>query len=73
MDLVLVGSDSREKDDPSVVSIDPVVVQNIGVKTEVATMRVLDRTIRTSATIAPDERLQSVVSARSWAMWRIFS
>jgi len=54
MDLVPVYEDDTER---SVISINPTMVQNIGVKTEVVKRRSLSREIRTIGRLAYDERL----------------
>ena len=67
MDLVLANSlksKSSESHDDGFVKIDPAVVQNMGVRTELAGFRKLDRDIRTSATVQPDERMQYTVTIK---------
>lgn len=47
-----------------VVEIDPVTIQNIGVRTAVVEERPLQRTVRTTGTFAPNERATTAVTAK---------
>lgn len=62
MDLVPVYED--EGSDPNLVEIDPVVVQDIGVRTAVAERGSIHRNVRTVGTVEPAEDLLSVVNLR---------
>ncbi|UCD34508.1 MAG: efflux RND transporter periplasmic adaptor subunit [Nitrospiraceae bacterium] len=56
MDLVPVYEDEDEKSSEGVIKIDPVTVQNIGVRTAPATRGDLNKNIRTVGRITYDER-----------------
>ncbi|MFH1981555.1 MAG: efflux RND transporter periplasmic adaptor subunit [Pseudomonadota bacterium] len=62
MDLVPVYEEAGgEKEPASTIRIDPVTVQNMGVRTDVVTRRPLNRTIRTYGNVTYDEtRIYSV-------------
>ncbi len=47
-----------------VVAIDPVTIQNIGVRTAVVELRALQRTVRTTGIFAPNERGTAAVTAK---------
>ena len=51
-------------DDAGTVSISPGKIQNLGVRTEVVTMRVVARTVRAVGTVQFDERHLAVVNAK---------
>ncbi len=57
MDLVPVYEEEGEKSSEGVISIDPVTVQNIGVRTAVVTTGVLRKSIRAVGRITYDEKL----------------
>ena len=46
------------------VKIDPAMIQSIGVQTEKSAVRTLTRDIRTSATVAPDERRITTITSK---------
>jgi membrane fusion protein, copper/silver efflux system len=61
MDLVAVY---ESEDKGSGVKIDPAMIQSIGVQTEKAAIRTLTRDVRTSATVAPDERRMTTITSK---------
>jgi RND family efflux transporter MFP subunit len=56
MDLIPVYEGKEETMEPGTVRIDPVTVQNIGVKTEIVRRMVLKKTIRTVGRVDYDEK-----------------
>lgn len=63
MDLTPVYKD-KGNSSKGIVQIDPAMVQNIGVKTEVVKKRKLTRTIRTSGIVGYDETKQTVITTK---------
>jgi Cu(I)/Ag(I) efflux system membrane fusion protein len=63
MDLTPVYKSSTPQSD-GIVSIDPTMVQDIGVKTEVVTKRTLTHTIRTTGRTDYEETSQSVITTK---------
>jgi membrane fusion protein, copper/silver efflux system len=61
MDLVPVY---ESEDNGNSVKIDPAMIQSIGVQTEKAVVRTLTRDVRTSATVAPDERRITTITSK---------
>jgi len=55
MDYVPVYADIDASENPGMVKIDPVVVQNIGVRTQIAKKTSISRTVRAVARVAFDE------------------
>ncbi len=64
MDLVPVYEDEAGEEAGSAISISPVVVQNMGVRTGKVERRKLERTIRTVGTLDYDERLVRDVTTK---------
>ena len=64
MDLVPVYADEPGDDEPGLVSIDPVMVNNLGVRTERAQQGVLSRRIETVGYVGYDEDTYYQVSTR---------
>ena len=64
MDLVPVYEDAAAASAPGTVSIDPVTLQNIGVRTAPVTVEALSRTIRTTGRFEMDERGAYTVSLK---------
>lgn len=64
MDLIPVYEEEDEKSAEGLVSIDPVTMQNMGVRTAVAERRKLTRTIRTVGIVAYDEKRVTVVQSK---------
>lgn len=56
MDLKPVYKDEEEEIEPGVVKIDPIVVQNIGVRTAKVQTRIISKNIRTIGRVVYDER-----------------
>lgn len=63
MDLTPVYKNNA-KNNEGIVSIDPVMEQNIGVKTEMVTKRKLTHTIRTTGRVDYDETKQTVITTK---------
>jgi Cu(I)/Ag(I) efflux system membrane fusion protein len=63
MDLTPVYKNNA-KNTEGIVSIDPVMEQNIGVKTEMVTKRKLTHTIRTTGRVDYDETKQTVITTK---------
>jgi Cu(I)/Ag(I) efflux system membrane fusion protein len=63
MDLTPVYKNNA-KNSEGIVSIDPVMEQNIGVKTEMVTKRKLTHTIRTTGRVDYDETKQTVITTK---------
>lgn len=63
MDLTPVYKNNAKNGD-GMVSIDPVMEQNIGVKTEMVTKRKLTHTIRTTGRVDYDETKQTVITTK---------
>lgn len=63
MDLTPVYKNNAKNSD-GMVSIDPVMEQNIGVKTEMVTKRKLTHTIRTTGRVDYDETKQTVITTK---------
>ncbi len=64
MDLVAVYADQRDQDDPAIVRIDPVVVNNLGVRTARVETGSLSRIIDTVGYVAYDESTLNHIHAR---------
>ncbi len=64
MDLVPVYEDDGEAVSEGVIKIDPVTVQNIGVRTALAELGVVNREIRTAGQITYDEELVEHVHSK---------
>ncbi|TXT38586.1 MAG: Cu(I)/Ag(I) efflux system membrane protein CusB [Comamonadaceae bacterium] len=66
MDYIAVyeGAAAQEAAAPGQVLISPQKVQKLGVRTEAAQLRSLDRTIRASGRVEPDERRVAMISAK---------
>ena len=56
MDYVPVYADADSTSNPGTVTIDPVVVQNIGVRTAIATQKSMSRTVRAVGRVEFDEQ-----------------
>ncbi len=65
MDLVPVYEDEEETSSKGAVKIDPVVVQNIGVRTAIVERRPISRMIRTVGLVAYDEKLVTEVQSKT--------
>lgn len=65
MDLVPVYEDGEETSSEGAIRIDPVVVQNIGVRTAIVKKRSISRTIRTVGVAAYDEKLVTEIQSKS--------
>ena len=63
MDMQLVPKYADETSDADGVSIDPALVQSLGVRTARATMGTLRRTVRANGTVAYDERAVEIVAS----------
>lgn len=64
MDMPLVPMYDEPQSQPGSVSIDPRMIQNLGVRTTKAKMGVLPRELNTVAEVQPDERRIMVVQSR---------
>lgn len=64
MDLVPVYEDDGEELSEGVIKIDPVTVQNIGVRTALAELGIVSREIRTDGQITYDEKLVEHVHSK---------
>jgi multidrug efflux pump subunit AcrA (membrane-fusion protein) len=64
MDLVPVYENESGGGGGGEVKIDPAMIQSIGVQTEKAAIRTLTRDVRTSATVAPDERRITTITSK---------
>ena len=64
MDLIPVYEDDEEESAEGAIRIDPVTVQNIGVRTAVVERRPLSRTLRTVGLVAYDEKRVTQVQSK---------
>lgn len=64
MDYIPVHEGEESSSGASIVKISNEKIQKLGVKTEVAVLRELTRTVRAMATVQPDERRQYIVAPK---------